>query len=330
VSLSPYYADDQVTLHLGHVLDVLPTMAAASIDAVVTSPPYWGLRDYGHPEQWGNEPTVEEYVDHLRALFGELRRVLVPTGAVWLNLGDSYSNNSDGYARGEDFHERQPRVRSRARAVPHKSLVGVPWRVALALQQDGWAVRNAVVWHKPNPMPHPVKDRLVNAYEHVFLLAPVRHYHFDLDPVREALKYPDGADGSSVFGGRQGQRGVNRTTGHNTYGKGHPEGQPPQQIHVATGSRHTGGNPAGRNPGDVWTIATQPTPDAHFATMPTELARRLILTTCPEGGTVLDPFNGRGTTGRVARLHDRRYVGIDINPAYLDLTVDGIAQGVLV
>jgi DNA modification methylase len=314
VSLSPYYADDQVTLHLGHVLDVLPTMPAASVDAVVTSPPYWGLRDYGHPEQWGNEPTVEEYVDHLRALFGELRRVLVPTGAVWLNLGDSYSNNSDGYARGEDFHERQPRVRSRARAVPHKSLVGVPWRVALALQQDGWAIRNAVVWHKPNPMPHPVKDRLVNAYEHVFLLAPMRHYHFDLEPVRESARSIKPAGNT-----RQASASYGEKTG------------------IGRGSRRFGGNPTStltkqhetRNPGDVWTIATQPTPDAHFATMPTELARRLILTTCPEGGTVLDPFNGRGTTGRVARLHDRRYIGIDINPAYLDLTVDGIAQGVL-
>lgn len=318
-SPSPYYADESVTLWHGDALDVLAGLEADVADTVVTSPPYWGLRDYGYAGQWGGEDTVEEYVEHLVTLFVQLRRVLKPTGVTWLNLGDTYAGKANANttsARGfdRDRPARQVAQKNRLGAAPYKSLVGVPWRVALALQQDGWAVRNAVVWHKPNPMPSPVTDRLVTAYEHCFLLAPAPRYYFDIDPVRQPSteanrqhqeRYGDRYErGCSAPGTRHG-------TGHSTL--------------------RTAAPAAGRNPGDVWTIATQPFEAAHFAVMPLELARRMVVTSCPEGGTVLDPFSGSGTTGLAATSTGRRYVGIDANSDYLALSLrTRLSQGVLV
>lgn len=322
--MTPYFSDGSVTLWHGDCLDVARCLDPASVDAVVTSPPYFGLRDYGHDAQWGAEATVQEYVDRLRSLFAELRRVLVPTGAVWLNLGDSYSSRAGAGPNKAAGGRNVAPNRGLKSGVPEKSLIGVPWRVALGLQEDGWAIRNAVVWHKPNPMPHPVADRLVSAYEFCFLLAPAPRYHFDLDPVREPLKYPDAADGTRVFGGRKATERDDGTASSrmtSAYGAKHTERTAEVGYRPADGSRHTGGNPAGRNPGDVWTVPTQPFTEAHFAVMPAELARRMVVTACPPGGVVLDPFSGSGTTGLAAATNGRRYVGIDASQEYLDLSL---------
>lgn len=326
--MTVYYSDDTVALHLGHVGDVLPTLEAGSVDCCVTSPPYYGLRDYAVDGQLGLEASPAEYVDTMRAVFAQVRHVLADDGVLWLNLGDSYYSGR-GNPGPNSADEKQPARRGWVRPQDRsgvewsspKNLLGVPWRVAFALQDDGWILRNAIIWHKPNAMPESVTDRLSTRYEHVFLFSKARRYWFDLDPIREPLIYPDAADGSRVFGGankgehhRTGPGSSKRRTG-NRYGaarSGHGRAQ---------GDDHDAADPRGRNPGDVWTIPTQPYPGAHFAVMPRELARRCIAAGCRPGGTVLDPFSGSGTTGVAAGSLGRRYVGIDLNPEYLDLSM---------
>jgi DNA modification methylase len=274
---APKIAEHDVTVHQGHVLDVLPLLPAGSVQCVVTSPPYYGLRDYGHEGQIGLEPSPAEYVARMVAVFAQVRRVLAADGVVWLNLGDSYA--------------------------PSKNLLGIPWRVAFALQDDGWTLRNAVIWHKPNAMPESVTDRLSCRYEHVFLFSKSRRYTFDLDAVREPH--------SAVTIARSGRARITAYA---------PPGQTPGRKGETTP------NELGGNPGDVWSIPTSPFPGAHFATMPPELARRCILAGCPTDGTVLDPFAGSGTTLKVARSLGRKSVGIELNPAYIDIIRDRIGQ----
>ncbi|GAA2302171.1 hypothetical protein GCM10010149_59390 [Nonomuraea roseoviolacea subsp. roseoviolacea] len=178
----PYWTNGKATVYLGDAQGVLAEMPAGSADCIITSPPYYGLRDYGVPGQYGQERTPAEYVETLRQTFNQARRVLADDGTLWLNLGDCYAANSDGWARGHDFNERQPAVRPRSRlSVPPKNLLGMPWRVALALQEDGWILRNAIVWHKPNAMPQSVLDRVSTRHEMIFLLVKQRRYWFDLD-----------------------------------------------------------------------------------------------------------------------------------------------------
>lgn len=285
--VTTYYQDNDVTLYLGDALDVLTSMPGASVDCIVTSPPYYNLRDYGHAQQLGAESSVSEYTDNLVALFREARRVLADDGTFWLNLGDGYGDS--------------------------KQLRGVPWRAALALQDDGWILRNDVIWHKPNAMPEPVKDRLSARHEHIFMFAKSVKYGFDLDPIREDLVYPDAGDGSRVFGGK------NKAASLNTGSSARRTGR----AYTADGSK-------GKNPGDMWSIATTPFKGAHFATFPLEIPRRAIAAGCKPGGTVLDMFNGSGTTGAAAQALGRKYVGIDINEEYLKLTLDTRLQnGVL-
>lgn len=352
----PLWSDEFVSLFVGDVREVLRDLPSASVDCCVTSPPYYGLRDYGVDGQIGLEPSPSEYVETMVSVFREVRRVLSPTGTFWLNLGDSYSSLSGGApTSGNPDTGGQRFVQPRAQDhVPAKNLLGIPWRVAFALQDDGWVLRNAIVWHKRNAMPSSVEDRLSNKYETVFLFAPEPRYHFDLDPIREPLAFPDAADGTRVFGGvNKGQHGghgsTERTRGHNAYGAhSYPDGMEPQENMGANGKRHTARNRGGRtdgfsagtgisgythekgkNPGDVWEINTRPYPEAHFATFPIDLPLRCIKAGCVEGGTVLDPFSGSGTTGAAARTLGRRYVGIDINPEYHQLAIARFAQGVL-
>lgn len=308
---APYYQDGQVTLWHGDALDVAKTLPDGAADCIVTSPPYFGLRDYGIEGQYGLEESPQAYVETMRGLFSELRRVLADDGVLWLNIGDSYAVNgvltynntpnanrdgtADTAARAiKAGIERAPIKRSDG--IPPKNLLGVPWRVAFALQDDGWILRNAIVWNKPNAMPESVTDRLSGRYEHVFLFSKSRRYWFDLNPIRE--------------------RHAEATLTRDKRARGEycAPGQTP--------NRGSSVSPiAGANPGDVWSINTQPFPAGHFAVMPAALAQRCILAGCKPGGTVLDPFSGSGTTGLAAQKLGRRYIGIDLNPEYLDLSL---------
>ena len=357
-----------VSLYLGDAAQVLAAMPDGCVDCIVTSPPYWGLRDYGtgawtggdpgcpHPTpprvrapgvtcprcaaawvdpQYGLEPRLEDYLARLVTVFTEARRVLAPTGTLWLNLGDSYSSAAGGApASGKPAPGRSRVTRPRGQdVVAPKNLLGVPWRVAFALQQDGWILRNAVIWAKTNPMPESVRDRLSATYEVVFLLVASPAYFFDLDPIRLPLKHPDAADGTRVFGGvHKGRLGGIEATARRRGGAAY--GQPgagkyrpdrtDQRMRAhrgnlaVTGSAHTAAHRRGRNPGDVWTLPTRPYRGAHTAPFPIDIPRRAIAAGCPPGGHVLDPFSGSGTTGLAAVELGRSYSGVDISPAFHD------------
>lgn len=406
------YATDTVCLYTGDALDTLATLATGSVDCVVTSPPYWGLRDYGtghwvggdpdcahsvgrgtntphttgaptghvvgYPasaahrggdpqtccrcgatrvdRQYGLEPTPQDYVDNLRALFAELRRVLAPTGTVWLNLGDSYSAEPPGRGTHAMRHSTlagtaaagvlREQVRSagvdRTRSVPRKNLLGMPWRVALALQADGWVLRNAVVWAKRNPMPESVRDRLSATYEFVFLLTANTSYHFDLDAIRVPLLRPEALDEGITVGGSHVVEGAvlgasARRRGRSVYGatSGDPASFPrgPRGAEMRpTGRRHDRTHPRGKNPGDVWHLSTRPQRrghgrgEPHFAAFPIDIPLRCIAAGCPEDGVVLDPFSGTATTGLAALQLGRRYLGIELNPSYNRLAAARLAD----
>ena len=299
----PYYSDDTATLYLGDALTVASDLESGSVNCIVTSPPYFGLRDYGEPGQYGLESSLAEYVETMRALFAELRRVLADDGTLWLNLGDSYQSSGGREGVGKNARVgstlRQASGRTRPTSnLPAKNLLGIPWRVAFALQDDGWTLRNAIVWHKPNAMPESVADRLSSRYEQVFLFSKSRRYHFDLDAIREPTQTEPHAIGDKVSAAMQ------------ALGR-QPHGRLDGQLYENRG----------RNPGDVWSINTRPFTGAHFAVMPINLAERCIQAGCKPGGTVLDPFSGSGTTGLAAARHGRRYVGIDLNREYLDLSL---------
>ena len=293
--MSLYYQDGQTVLHHGDAASVLATLPDGAVDCIVTSPPYFGLRDYGVDGQIGAESSPAEFVAAMVAVFREARRVLADDGTLWLNLGDSYSSGArtsyadTGKASGRIGTTRQPS------SLPGKNLLGIPWRVAFALQDDGWILRNDIIWSKPNAMPESVTDRLSSRHEHLFMLAKSPRYWFDLDPIREPhTSTPDRAGATAL----RGQTAI-RPTGPNS------------------GAYSVGG----RNPGDVWAVPTQPFAEAHFATMPPALAERCIQAGCKPHGTVLDPFSGSGTTGYAAAKHGRSYIGIDLNADYLALSL---------
>ena len=311
---APYFADDSVTLYLGDSLEILSQLPDESVDCCVTSPPYFGLRDYGEAGQYGLEASPTEYVETMRAVFAEVRRVLADDGTLWLNLGDSYVSKPPGNVRGVSdatgLHGGRTSDVYRDRlAAGHgsksdttkfglreKNLIGVPWRVALALQDDGWILRSDVIWWKASGMPESITDRPSRRHEHVFLLAKGPRYWFDLDPIREPHAETTVAAASR---------------------KRIPYAAPGQRPNTKKRGMHE----SGANPGDVWSVATQPFSEAHFAVMPLTLAERCVTTACKPGGVVLDPFSGSGTTGLAAAKHGRKYVGIDLSRDYLDLSL---------
>lgn len=296
-------------IRVGNCLDVLPEIAAGSVHCCVTSPPYWGLRDYGHGDQLGLETTPDEYVANMVAVFRELRRVLRDDGTLWLNLGDCYATGAgkvgdhpgggDQGARwsGREGHRvRGPKTQPNRMPLPGlkpKDMVGIPWRVAFALQADGWWLRSDIVWSKPNPMPESITDRPTKAHEYVFLLSKSARYFYDAAAIRET--------------------GAGRTD----LGKM----DSPARLHQSGPwvRTKTEKEANGRNRRTVWNIATRPFPGAHFAVMPPDLVEPCILAGCPEDGTVLDPFAGAGTVGMVARRLRRRFIGIELNPDYADM-----------
>lgn len=332
--MKPYYEDPWVTLWHGDALAVLETMPDQSVSCVVTSPPYFGLRDYGTEGQYGLEASPAEYVETMRLVFVEVRRVLADDGTLWLNLGDSYSGGGpsgppsasstlrgNGHTGGGPKQQagagRPSSRRDRAAAsgprsmpsggVPAKNLLGIPWRVAFALQDSGWFLRQEVIWAKRNCMPEAVTDRPSRAHETVFLLTKSPRYWYDADAIR---------DESDPAQQEHNERYAKIYSAQADRAKA--TGQPGNQNSAGIHSRP--GKP-GRNARSVWTISSQPFPGAHFATMPPALAERCIQAGCKPGGTVLDPFSGSGTTGLAAARHGRRYTGIDLSSDYLDLSL---------
>lgn len=290
-------------IHVGNCLDILPTLAESSVQTCVTSPPYFGLRDYGNAAQIGLEPTPEEFVAALVAVFREVRRVLRDDGTLWLNLGDSYARSGGiGPQGGSKFASRtrgQYAVCKSMQRTPgglkEKDLIGIPWRVAFALQADGWYLRQDIIWHKPNPMPESVRDRCTKAHEYLFLLSKSPRYYFDGDAIAEPLSASSVARLSQNVAE---QAGSDRVPGKNNG----------SMKAVSTGDT--------RNKRSVWTVPTMPFREAHFATFPEALIEPCILACAPAGGSVLDPFMGAGTTAVVSERLGRRWVGCELNPEY--------------
>ena len=296
-------------------LEGLKQLPDNSINCCVTSPPYWGLRDYGVEGQLGLESTPEEYVAKMVEIFREVRRVLRDDGVVFLNLGDSYfgSSMTGGTNSIESSAKRKGRMfKKPSNCTPKqgknqlkpKDLVGIPWMVAFALRADGWYLRQDIIWHKPNPMPESVKDRCTKAHEYIFLLSKNRKYYFDNEAIKEPIK---------EISIRRAEYGwdCDRPSTKNASMNG-------EGIHTKKmGTRFV--NPDGRNKRSVWTVTTKPFKEAHFATFPPDLPEICIKAGCPEGGTVLDPFAGAGTTLFVAEQLGRNSIGIELNPDYCEI-----------
>lgn len=286
----------------GDCRKILSMMDDGDVDCCVTSPPYFGLRDYGVDGQLGLEATPEAYVAEMVAVFREVRRVLRDDGTLWLNLGDSYANDgkwggSTGGKHAAGLHGDTGIGRRKTHTgMKPKDLIGIPWRVAFALQADGWYLRQDIIWHKPNPMPESVKDRCTKSHEYLFLLSKSERYYFDAEAIKEPA-IQAGRVRSDKMGGNEGD-----------------------DVHHSPGGTFEGADT--RNKRDVWTIATKPYRGAHFATFPPELVRPCILAGCRKGGTVLDPFGGSGTVGQVAKEEERDAFLIELNPDYIPLIND--------
>jgi len=311
--VTPYYQSQGVTIYHGDSRQVLEKLPEESVHCVVTSPPYWGLRDYGKNGQMGLEETPEEFLAGMVELFGQVRRVLRTDGTLWLNMGDSYNayngnrGKSPGYSDGKKKKGRGHPAADRGLVVDTlkpKDLCGIPWRLALALQADGWWLRQDIIWHKPNPMPESCTDRCTKAHEYVFLMTKAARYYYDADAVRECS--------------------TERPSGNKARKDNHQNGRSAFGVSVPFQPDGTG-----RNRRSVWTIAAAPYPGAHFATFPPALVEPCIKAGCPEGGVVLDPFMGSGTAGQVAVRHSCEFIGIELSEEYIQLALGRFKQQVL-
>ena len=301
-------------IYIGDCLEVLKTLPDESVHCCVTSPPYYALRDYGMEEQIGREATPKEYISRLTEVFTEVRRVLRSDGTLWLNIADTYAGKGN---QGDFVDPKNPKGRSgqavalnyKAPGCKPKDMIGIPWMLAFSLRDDGWYLRNDIIWMKENPMPESVKDRCARCYEHVFLFSKSRKYHFDHKAISEPIA-PTTAERL-----KRGMKGGNK------FGKAIP-GQ--EQVQTINRPREYGTitdemiKPL-RNKRDVWIINTVPFKGGHYAAYPPMLVETCLLAGCPEGGIVLDPFMGSGTTGMVAKQLDRHYVGIELNPEFTEL-----------
>ena len=305
-------------IYQGDSLSILKTWPDEFVDCVITSPPYWGLRDYGVEGQLGLEKTPEEYVAKMVEIFREVKRVLKKEGTLWLNLGDSYVSAKDRYSsvpqtvsgkhRGEPIDNNRPDLKGHE-YLKDKDLAGIPWRVAFALQADGFYLRQDIIWAKPNPMPESVTDRCTKSHEYVFLLTKSPKYYFDNEAIKEdsvvsdKWKEPD----KKYLSKAEGNGETSLKKGFNRMGE-------------------IGGK---RNKRSVWTVTTKPFKEAHFATFPEDLIIPMVKAGCPLGGVCLDPFMGAGTTALVAKKLSRKYIGIELNPEYIKIAENRLAQGTL-
>jgi DNA modification methylase len=295
-------------LMCGDAIEKLRTLQDNSINTCVTSPPYYGLRDYGIDGQIGLEETPEEYITKLVGVFREVKRVLCNDGILWVNIGDSYNSSAAGNKNPSGIvqtkiwgTEGQKSIVQTGKRLIHgckpKDLIGVPWMLAFALRADGWYLRQDIIWAKNNPMPESVKDRCTRSHEYIFMLTKNKKYWFD----HEAMQEPTATYDENI-------RDRDHTKLNNTPGRSRMAGLKRNNYKT-------------RNKRDVWRVGVCSTvKEAHFAVFPKELVEPCILAGCPEGGWVLDPFNGSGTTGIVATQNKRNYIGIDLNPEYIEIT----------
>lgn len=315
------------TILQGDARQRLASIQAGSVQACITSPPYWGLRDYGHDGQIGLEQTPDEYVAEMVAVFREVHRVLAADGVLWLNLGDSYNGsggnhqphhkNDTGF-QGKIGAEKHKGQRRNISEIKPKDLVGIPWRVAFALQADGWYLRQDIIWHKPNPMPESVTDRCTKAHEYLFMLTKSGHYYFDASVIAEEAKTSPGATWAerNAAGATAGNVIVGHETRNGTQRVVHGKG-------VTSNLTRQDGM---RNRRSVWTIPTKPFKGAHFAVMPEELVEPCVLASTKRGDLVLDPFTGSGTVAVVATKAERNFIGTELNPEYVTIATDRITQ----
>jgi hypothetical protein len=282
------------------------------VQSCITSPPYYGLRDYGHDGQIGNEQTPKEFINNLVEVFACVWDVLADDGTLWVNLGDSYYNyrpgkgqrvvaNSIASQKASEF-EHSAKRGNKLLGYKEKDLMGMPWRLAFALQDFGWTLRQDIIWHKPNPMPESVTDRCTKSHEYIFLLSKKSHYYFDYQAIREEGVIPEGTKAAKGSEKRQNQKGVNSR---------------PPEYKIYDGMR---------NKRDVWTIQTKPYSGAHFAVFPTELVEPMILAGSKVGDIILDPFFGSGTTGQVAQNLGRKWIGCELNQDYEPLQNERLMQ----
>jgi len=281
------YSKKDATIYVGDAVETLKTLDAGSARTCVTSPPYWGLRDYGQEAQLGLEDSPEAFIENLCLVFDEVWRVLADDGTLWVNIGDSYGKTARGYVKVKD-------------------LVGIPWMFAFAMRARGWYLRQDIIWAKPNPMPESVTDRCTKSHEYIFLFSKQPIYYYDHKATKEPAIYPDAS--GQRFGGSK-------------YGDSN-------DIKHATKSGNVYESSGTKNKRSVWTVPPARYKEAHFAVYPPALILPCVLAGSAIGDTVLDPFSGSGTTGEVALLNDRNYVGIELNPDYAALSEKRISVAV--
>lgn len=335
-------------------LEGLRSVADGSVNCCVTSPPYYGLRDYGHDEQIGLEETPEAYVANMVKVFREVKRVLKDEGTLWLNLGDSYwggkgqSGSRDGEYqderanRGDSINQRHQQMGGygktrptdkRHNVIKPKDLIGIPWMVAFALRADGWYLRQDIIWHKPNPMPESVTDRCTKSHEYIFLLSKSQRYYYDADAIKTPIK--DASVALALRGVGENHKNINGAPGQTPHSMNQPRrnvrdlikgydhrGEGDKKLTGHSGNYDAEGNLIGdgmANKKSVWSVTTKPFKEAHFATFPEDLIVDCIKAGCPDGGIVLDPFMGAGTTALVAGKLNRNFIGFELNPEYLKI-----------
>lgn len=317
------------TIYCGDALEVMASWDDDIVQCCVTSPPYWGLRDYGVDGQLGLEKTPEEYIEKMVAVFRQVRRVLKPDGTLWLNIGDSYwdgkgksaqawsTEHTDRNTLNKPQHQITGMNETRPQDGKHptikpKDLVGIPWMLAFALRADGWYLRQDIIWAKPNPMPESVRDRCTKSHEYLFILTKSAKYFYNADAIKEPVADSTVGRGPVDFGGKKGRDYTPKPTDPN-FRNGN------EQWGRTFDYKESCKN--GRNKRSVWTIATEAFPEAHFATFPEKLVEPCILAGSREGDIVLDPFGGSGTTGAVAARLGRKYLLIELNQSYVDMAL---------
>lgn len=316
-------------IEFGDCRDIMRRWALEGVKAqtCVTSPPYYGLRDYGRDGQIGLEETPEEYIAAMVDVFRCVKDVLADDGTVWLNIGDSYYNYRPGKGQAlvkqsvanndQDLPQTCARRGNKLDGLKEKDLIGIPWMLAFALRADGWYLRQDIIWHKPNPMPESVQDRCTKAHEYIFLLSKSQKYYYDYEAIKEENADP---------------LRTNYKPGKRAYAEGNTEQCVGERTRRNDGfEKYANGEICdGRNKRSVWTVTTKPYEGAHFAVFPSDLIEPCILAGAPVGGIVLDPFMGSGTTAQVAQNLGRQYIGCELNTDYKPLQDKRVAQQALV